>query len=104
LEAQQVAPAGQISDRVSLDEELVLLVHERGEGDQVECAVGCDEQVTACADESAHRAHHGFVERAGECFHVRAGRVDERRAPVCDRRINRRGDAQIDPARCARVL
>jgi hypothetical protein len=40
LQAQEVAPARQVSNRVALDEVLVVLVHERAEGDDVQLAVG----------------------------------------------------------------
>jgi hypothetical protein len=43
LQPQQVATRGQVGQRVVLDEVFIVLVDERGEGDEVERTVGRDE-------------------------------------------------------------
>jgi len=62
---QQVPPARHIPDRVSFDEICVVLVDEGGERNEVERAVGRDDERRALPGEPAHGPEYQLVERAG---------------------------------------
>jgi hypothetical protein len=64
--AQQVTPAGQVGEGVSLDQISVLLIHERLEGDEVESPIRRDEYVCRFPKECAERLHDFLVYGAGQ--------------------------------------
>src|SRR5205085_3031442 len=101
LHAQEVAPARQVCEGVTLDEVVAALVYKRLERDEVHLAVGRDEQLRGVARERAHGPHQSLVRRAREFVNVSAVRVAERLAQGLDRAVNIFRRAQLRPAHLA---
>ncbi len=66
LHPQKIAPAGQIADGVALQQISPLLVDQRFDGNQIEGAIGRNQQLRGIADEGAERLHHHLIEAAVE--------------------------------------
>src|SRR5262249_35187112 len=94
------AAAGQVSEQIVFDQVVTLFVHQRAERDEVERAVGRDQQPSRGVL-AADRFHQLRVQRAGEFLHVSPLWVPQRRAQFFNRPVDQPCLAQVEPQRFA---
>jgi hypothetical protein len=97
LQSQQVASTGQVANREAFDQITAALVDERGEGHEVERAVGRHQQMHRSAQQVSDRLHQHRVHRTRQVPDVGPGRIAERESPGFQCAIDARGLAQIHP-------
>ena len=104
LHPQEIAAAGDVAHRVSLDQVAAALVDERFERHEIELAVGRDDQTARVAERRAQRPHHPLVDGAGALLHIGAPRIAQRLAQLVDRLVDLIGRTEIEAARRAAAL
>src|SRR5215470_2394848 len=102
LQPQQVAPARQIANGVTLDQIPILFIHQSGERHKVERTIGRDQQTAYFArfrpQRRPYRPHDHLIHCARQSFDVRAV-FAQRLAPGVYGPIDRRSGAEVHPLR-----